>query len=91
VPALVFTRTFERAERRFLGKHPDLVERYKNVLRLLELEPDHPRLKLHALAGRVTGRYAVSITHGYSIVLTFSEDDDEVVLLAIGSHDEVYR
>jgi mRNA-degrading endonuclease YafQ of YafQ-DinJ toxin-antitoxin module len=90
VPALVFTRTFERAERRFLGKHPDLVERYKNVLRLLELQPDHPRLKLHALAGRLSGRYAVSITYGYRIILAFSEDD-EVVLLAIGSHDEVYR
>jgi mRNA-degrading endonuclease YafQ of YafQ-DinJ toxin-antitoxin module len=90
VPALVFTRTFERAERRFLGKHPELVERYKNVLRLLELQPDHPRLKLHALAGRLSARYAASITHGYRSILNFSEDD-EVVLLAIGSHDEVYR
>jgi mRNA-degrading endonuclease YafQ of YafQ-DinJ toxin-antitoxin module len=90
VPALVFTPTFERAERRFLGKHPELVERYKNVLRLLELQPDHPRLKLHAHGGRLSGRHAVSITHGYRIILNFS-GDDEVVLLAVGSHDEVYR
>jgi mRNA-degrading endonuclease YafQ of YafQ-DinJ toxin-antitoxin module len=108
---LVFTKTYERAEKKFLSKHPDLIERYKKILELLELEPTHPSLKLHGLGGKLEGVYAVHITHSYRIALSFmrhevnkkdsnknkspdknkAKPEDEIVLLYIGSHDEVYR
>ena len=34
---------------------------------------------------------AVSITHSYRITLTVMVTDKEIILLDIGSHDEVYR
>ncbi len=67
------------------------MERYKKVLQLLELDPSHPSLKLHALRGRLKDKYAASITFTQRIVLTFSKEADELVLLYVGGHDEAYR
>ncbi len=88
---LVFTRTYERAERRFLRRHPDLVERYKRVLQLLEHSPDHPALKLHLLKGNLAGKHAVSVSYRHRIVLYLARREQKIVLLAIGTHDEAYR
>jgi mRNA-degrading endonuclease RelE of RelBE toxin-antitoxin system len=37
------------------------------------------------------GLHAVSVTHAYRITLTLRVTTKEIVLLDIGSHDEVYR
>ena len=87
---LIFTQTYLKREERFLKKHPDLVERYKKVLRLLEINPFHSSLRLHKLKGRLCGKYSVSITMSYRIVLTFAVTEKGVVLLDIGAHDDVY-
>lgn len=34
---------------------------------------------------------AISITYEYRIILTLEVTDSEIILLDIGSHDEVYR
>jgi len=56
---LIFTESYLKRERKFLRSHPELVERYKNVLRLLELNPKHPSLRLHKLKGKLNGKYSV--------------------------------
>jgi len=88
---LVWTETFSRTAKRFLRKHPDLVGQFGAVVRQLERDPSHPRLKLHPLRGKHRGKHAVSLTYSYRIVLVIVVEDDEIVLLDIGSHDEVYR
>ena len=35
--------------------------------------------------------YAVSVTHAYRITLTLRVTKREIILLDIGTHDEVYR
>jgi mRNA-degrading endonuclease YafQ of YafQ-DinJ toxin-antitoxin module len=37
------------------------------------------------------GLHAVSVTHSHRIVLTLKVTDQEIILLDIGTHDEVYR
>jgi hypothetical protein len=37
------------------------------------------------------GLHAVSVTHAYRITLTLRVTKKEIVLLDIGSHDEMYR
>ena len=49
---LIFTETYLRREKKFLKEHPELIGRYKKVLRLLELNPAHPSLRLHKLSGK---------------------------------------
>lgn len=87
---LVFTETYLKKERVFLERHRDLVPTYKKVLRLLELNPEHPSLRLHKLKGKFKDTYSVSITMQYRIIIKFSVVGNEVVLIDIGHHDEVY-
>jgi addiction module RelE/StbE family toxin len=84
---LIFTETYLKKEKKFLKKHPELVERYKKVLRLLELNPKHPSLRLHKLKGKLDGKYSVSITMSYRIILTFAVTEKGIVLIDVGSHD----
>ena len=87
---LAFTESYLRREKVFLNKHPDLVERYKKILRLLELNPFHPSLRLHGLKGKFAGKHAVSINYSYRVVLAFVVLADEIILIDVGPHDEVY-
>lgn len=87
---LVFTETYQRYEKEFLKKHPDLIERYKKTLKLLELNPFHPSLRLHKLKGKLSSYYSVSITLSYRIIITLKVKEHEIILIHIGHHDEVY-
>ncbi len=87
--SLVFTAQYERIERRFLRRHPDLQSRYKITLVLLEQDPFHPSLRLHPLKGRLTGLHSVSINLQYRITLELEIRKEEIVLVSVGSHGEV--
>ena len=89
--ALVATQHFERRARKFLRKHPDLRRMLRDILDQLSQDPFEPCLKLHALAGSLAGLQAVSLTHSYRITLILEITEQEIVLLDLGTHDEVYR
>ncbi len=82
---------FLRQARKFFKKHPDLKPRFAKLLADLQRDPFQPQLKLHPLTGKLSGCYAVSPTYSYRITLTLFISEQEIVLLDIGSHDEVYR
>lgn len=88
---LVWTETFSRTARKFLRRHPDLTGLFEDVLEQLETDPHAPRLRLHRLKGSHCDKHAVSLTYSYRIVLMLRITADEIVLLDIGSHDDVYR
>jgi mRNA-degrading endonuclease YafQ of YafQ-DinJ toxin-antitoxin module len=88
---LVWTATFARTARKFLRRHPDLEGIFDDVLRQLEIDPKAPRLRLHALQGKHRGKYAVSLTYEHRIVFILHLTVKEIVLLDVGTHDEVYR
>ena len=88
--ALVWTATFVRTARRFLQRHPSLHGVFEDVLRQLETDPFATRLRLHALQGRHKGKHAVRLTYEQRIVLILRLTAKEVVLLDVGTHDEVY-
>lgn len=88
---LVTTEFFLRRARKFLKKHPDLRERFEKVTDDLRRDPFASHLKYHQLGGKLKDVQAVSITYEYRLILTLMVSEKEVVLLDIGSHDEVYR
>jgi len=88
---LVWTNHFKKTAKKFVKGHPDLKMRLAEVLRKLETDPSQPSLKIHALKGGLAGLHAVSLTHSYRITLTLKITDKEIVLIDIGSHDDVYR
>ena len=87
---LIFTECYEKHEATFIKKHPEPVERYKKVLKLIELDPVHPALRLHKLKGKFQDKYAVSINYVYRIVIAFVVMEDSIIPIDIGHHDEVY-
>jgi mRNA-degrading endonuclease YafQ of YafQ-DinJ toxin-antitoxin module len=89
--SLIFTESYEKIERRFLKRHPDLLERYHKTLAILERDPFHPSLRLHALEGRLAGLHAVSINLQYRITLELEVREQQIILVSLGSHGEVYQ
>ncbi len=87
---LVWTDTFSRTARKFLRRHPELSDLFKDVVQLLETDPHAPQLRLHPLKGVHQGKHSVRINYEYRIVLILKIIDKEVILLDVGSHDEVY-
>ena len=57
----------------------------------MEADPSQPHLRLHPLRGGLEGVHAVSVTYMYRITLALSAEKQEITLLDIGSHDDVYR
>ena len=87
---LATTAFFDRRARKFLARHPDLRPRFAETLAQLAADPFHPGLRLHPLGGKLKGLQAVSLTYSYRITLTIQITEHEILLLDIGSHDEVY-
>ena len=87
---LVFTAQYEKRAARFLKRHPELENSYLKALQLLELNPHHPSLRLHALGGRLQGLHSVSINLSYRITIELLIQDEEIILVNVGDHDAVY-
>lgn len=87
---LVFTESYNRRAAKWFKRHPDLRTTYLKTLQLLELNPFHLSLRLHALQGRLQGLHSVSINLSYRITIELLLSDQEVVLLNVGDHEAVY-
>ena len=87
---LIFTAQYMRRAEKFLKRHPNLQQQYLKTLQLLELNPHHPSLRLHALSGRLSALHAVSINLSYSITLELLITDQEITPINVGDHDAVY-
>jgi mRNA-degrading endonuclease YafQ of YafQ-DinJ toxin-antitoxin module len=89
--SLVFTEQYNRRAAKWLRKHPNLRSNYLKTLQLLELNPLHPSLRLHALSGRLAGLHSVSINLSYRLTLELLISERDIILINIGDHDAVYR
>ncbi len=87
---LIYTEKYIKKAAKFIKKYPELIGQYEKTLKLLELNPYHPSLRLHKLSGRLSELYSVSINITYRISINFIVDDDKIIPISIGTHDEVY-
>jgi mRNA-degrading endonuclease YafQ of YafQ-DinJ toxin-antitoxin module len=87
---LIYPESYVRKARKFLSRHPEVLGQYQKTLALLEVNPQHPSLRLHPLQGRLTRLHSVSINGSYRIVLTLFLQGSEIILVDIGNHDQVY-
>ena len=87
---LIFPESYLQRARKFFRQHPELHRQYQKTLELLELNPHHPSLRLHKLEGRLSGLSSVSINMSYRIVIEMIIREHEIILINVGSHDQVY-
>ena len=87
---LIFTNHYQRIAARWLERHPSMAKPYQKTLELLQANPQHPSLRLHALSGRLAGVHSVSINLSYRITLELLVTEKEIIPLNVGDHDSVY-
>ena len=91
---LIWGKTFLSAFRRTVKKHPELRNDMGEILRLLAEDPFTARLATHKLKGKLSGSWACSVGYDLRIVFDFvksaSGQEDDILLIEIGTHDEVY-
>jgi mRNA-degrading endonuclease YafQ of YafQ-DinJ toxin-antitoxin module len=87
---LIYLESYNKKAAKFIKKHKDLKTQYEKTLKLLELDPYHPSLRLHKLQGKLEGIFSVSINITYRITIDFIIEDEEIILLDVGHHDELY-
>ena len=79
---------FLRDYRKLLKKNPQLKIKIAEKLSLFENNPNHPSLRLHKLQGKMIIDWSISIALDLRLVFVYVEDG--ILLVDIGSHDEVY-
>lgn len=91
---LVWNPGFSRELKRLIRRSPTLRKSIEQTLQKLSEDPFHPSLRTHKLKGDLAGRWACSIDFSNRIVFKFVQNTDsneeEILLLTLGSHDEVY-
>lgn len=89
---LLRSSAFIRAAKRLLKKRPQAADDLQAALELLAEDAFHPQLKTHKLKGDLSGTWACSAGYDLRILFEFveHEDSEAILLLTVGTHDEVY-
>ena len=89
---LLRTTAFIRALRRFLKRRPPFAAEVEATLQMLSDDAFDPRLKTHKLSGDLEGVWACSAGYNLRILFEFVEHEggEAILLLTVGTHDEVY-
>ena len=91
---LIWSKTFIRAFKKTSRKKSNLRHDIEDTLRLLAIDPFAPQLETHKLKGKLEGSWACSAGYDLRIIFDFVKNeqttDDDIFLIEIGSHDEVY-
>lgn len=83
-----------QALKRKVRRQPGLRNRVEQTLRQLADDPFYPSLHTHKLTGQLSGTWACSVGYDVRILFEFVDNpesgEEEILLLTVGSHDEVY-
>jgi len=91
---LIWGKSFVRASKKFIKKNPKLTQDIESTLKCLVDDPFTPHLETHKLKGKLSGTWACSLGYNLRIVFEFvtneNKEEDDIYLIDIGTHDEVY-
>jgi addiction module RelE/StbE family toxin len=83
---LVLSQKFQKQIKQVVRSNPQIKPRLAKTFELLRKKINYPSLRLHKLSGQ--NNWSVSVTRNIRIILHIEEDN--IYLLRIGTHDEVY-
>ncbi|MEP7171130.1 MAG: type II toxin-antitoxin system mRNA interferase toxin, RelE/StbE family [Bacteroidota bacterium] len=87
---LIWDSAFKHAYKKRVSSNDQLKKKFWDALEIFTDDPFDSQLKAHQLTGRLNGLWALSVDYDCRIVFKFVKDTSEVLLIDIGSHDEVY-
>ncbi len=85
---------FSRAYRKFIRRYPFLQTKIDITIREMEKDVFSQHLETHKLSGNLYGLHACSCGYDCRIVFSIQKDtrtqEEVIVLVDIGTHEEVY-
>ncbi len=92
--SLIWGKTFISAFKRVIKKYPHLHNDIEETLELLVENPYAPILATHKLKGKLSGLWACRAGYDMRIIFDFvkseNQTEEDILLLGIGTHDDVY-
>ena len=88
---LIWDERFKKIYKKWSRQHPDLKEQFARKIIQFEEDPFYPALKTHTLSGILKGLWSFRITYEHRLVFDFADEGrTKIILIDIGSHEEVY-
>ncbi len=91
---VVISSKFKRAFRKFVRRNTQLQARIEKAIAELSDDIFNPSLGTHKLEGKLSGLLSCSCGYDCRIVFAIETDEESgetlIVLLDVGTHDEVY-
>ena len=86
---VIWDQGFKKIYQKKVKNDLDLKKRFWTMMRLFSQNPFDRRLRTHKLTGKLEGLWAFSVAYECRVIFKFL-GEDEVLLVDVGSHDEVY-
>jgi len=86
---ITWDQGFKRIYKKKVKNDQELKKGFWDAVELFSKESFDHRLRTHKLTGKLEGLWAFSVTFDCRVIFEFL-DKNEVLLVDIGSHDEVY-
>ena len=86
---LVWDQAFKRKYKKIFTLNIELKKSFWEAMSVFSQNPFDPKLRTHKLTGKLQGLWSFSVSYNYRVIFRFINDHD-VLLIDIGSHDEVY-
>jgi mRNA-degrading endonuclease YafQ of YafQ-DinJ toxin-antitoxin module len=81
---------FRKSYKKIAARKPDVAIIALDKILFFAQDPYNPYLKLHKLKGILEGISAFSIEYDIRVLVDMSDYPNKVILIDIGTHDEVY-
>ena len=86
---LVWDQAFKRKYKKTFSVNTELKKNFWEAISSFSQNPFDPKLRTHKLTGKLKGLWSFSVAYDCRVIFRFINDHD-VLLIDIGSHDEVY-
>jgi mRNA-degrading endonuclease YafQ of YafQ-DinJ toxin-antitoxin module len=86
---IAWDQGFRKIYRKKVRNDALLKQRFWKATELFSRNPFHPRLRTHKLSGKLEGLWAFTVAYDCRVVFKFL-NGDEVLLVDVGGHEEVY-
>ena len=85
----IWDEAFKRSYKKRIKNNEERRQRFWRRMELFLASPFSPQLRTHKLSGKLKELWAFSVDEDCRVVFEFL-GEDKVLLIDIGSHDEVY-
>ncbi len=86
---VIWDKSFKRTYKKKIKNDDELKKKFWNAITTFSKDPFNPMLRTHKLTGKLEGSWAFSCSYDCRVIFRFLNEDN-VLLIDIGSHKEVY-